>query len=105
MTTMNGKTRALMLLCAVLSLSACGGGDDTPAAPATRVLALDFTAVDKNQNDLVTVPAGYQVSILHALGDPQHFGDTSWTGDGSESADRYAIFGVRPGSASPTLPQ
>jgi hypothetical protein len=72
-----------------VALSACGGGDDTPAAPATRVLALDFTAVDKNQNDLVTVPAGYQVSILHALGDPQHFGDTSWAGDGSESADSY----------------
>ena len=85
-----------------LSLTACGGsGDDdsTPAtptapAPATPVetpaaLALGFSAVAKNRNDVVTVPAGYQVSVLHALGDPLHWGDASWADNGSESADSY----------------
>jgi secreted PhoX family phosphatase len=76
-----------------LGLSACGGGSDSPAPTAptakARALALGFTAVAKNLNDIVTVPAGYNVSIVHALGDPQHFGDASWAGDGSESADSY----------------
>jgi secreted PhoX family phosphatase len=71
-----------------LGLSACGGDDD-PAPDAPKALALGFTAVAKNLNDLVTVPEGYQVSILHALGDPLHYGDESWKDDGSESAESY----------------
>ncbi|RQW28100.1 PhoX family phosphatase [Rhodobacteraceae bacterium CH30] len=59
-----------------------GGGGSTP-------LALGFKPVAKNKLDLVTVPEGYRVSILHALGDPLHFGDPDWKGDGSESADSY----------------
>ena len=35
------------------------------------------------------VPAGYQVSILHALGDPMQFGDASWSDKGDESAESY----------------
>ena len=71
-----------------LGLSACGGNDD-PVPEASKALALGFTAVAKNLNDLVTVPEGYQVSILHALGDPLHYGDESWKDDGSESAESY----------------
>ncbi len=69
-----------------MSLSACGGGDDDPA---TAPLKLGFSAVPKNRNDVVTLPAGYQVSILHALGDPLHWGDASWADNGSESAESY----------------
>lgn len=68
-----------------LSLSACGGGDDN----TDSTLKLGFTAVAKNKNDVVTVPEGYQVSILHALGDAMQFGDESWKGDGTESAESY----------------
>lgn len=57
------------------SLAACGGSDTTAAATA---LALGFAAVAKNKNDVVTVPEGYQVSILHSLGDPLHYGDATW---------------------------
>ena len=71
-----------------LGLSACGGNDD-PVPEASKALALGFNAVAKNLNDLVTVPEGYQVSILHALGDPLHYGDESWKDDGSESAESY----------------
>ncbi len=81
-------------------LSACGGdgGDDasTPAAPTPAPAPapatppkLGFAAVAKNKNDLVTVAEGYNVSILHALGDPLHYGDESWKDDGSETADSY----------------
>ncbi len=67
-----------------LSLSACGGGSDDDAG-----LKLGFTPVAKNKNDIVTVPEGYQVSILHALGDPVQFGDESWKDNGSETAESY----------------
>jgi hypothetical protein len=81
-----GATTAALL--GGLSLSACGGGDDddTPA-PAPR--ALNFTAVAKTHADRVSVPTGYQVSILHALGDPMQFGDESWKDNGSETAESY----------------
>ena len=49
----------------------------------------DCDAVLVPQGDKVSLPAGYQMSILHALGDPMHWGDESWKGDGSESADSY----------------
>ena len=81
-----------------MGLSACGGGNSNPAVlptptpepgPVTKSLALGFAAVAKNKKDVVTVPEGYQISILHALGDPLHFGDESWKDDGSETADSY----------------
>ncbi|PTT86765.1 phosphatase, partial [Pelomonas sp. HMWF004] len=83
-----------------VGLTACSS-DDSPAptpapvpppAPAPTPAGppkLGFAAVAKNKNDLVTVAEGYQVSILHALGDPMHFGDESWKDDGSETADSY----------------
>ncbi len=73
-----------------LNLSACGGGGGSRDDSSTSTsLALGFTAVAKNRNDLVTLPAGYQMSVLHALGDPLHYGDASWANDGSETADSY----------------
>lgn len=74
-----------------LSLSACGGGDDATTTPAgqTPALKLGFTGVAKNKLDVVTVPTGYEVSVLHSLGDPMHWGDASWKNDGSETADSY----------------
>lgn len=60
------------------------------SGPRTTGLQLGFTAVAKNKLDRVTVPTGYRVSILLALGDPLHPGDDAWKGDGSESAESYA---------------
>ena len=68
---------------AALALTACGGGNDASAPK------LGFAAVPKNKNDVVTLPAGYQMAILHALGDPLAFGEESWKDDGSESAESY----------------
>ena len=65
-----------------LSLTACGG-------VSSSGLNLGFAAVAKNKLDVVTVPEGYQVSILHALGDPMMFGDESWKDNGSETAESY----------------
>ena len=71
-----------------LGLSACGGDSSIPSS-SVKPLALGFAAVAKNKKDVVTVPEGYQVSILHALGDPMHYGDSSWQNNGSETADSY----------------
>ena len=66
-----------------ISRAAYGGTSGQPD------FALNFDAVAKNKNDLVTVPAGYQISILHALGDPLTSTDAAWADNGSESADSY----------------
>lgn len=91
-----GITATTGALLGSISLTACGGdgSGNTPAGngPATppNKLALGFKPVAKNLLDQVTVPDGYQISILHALGDPLHFGDTSWSDTGNEAADSYA---------------
>ena len=81
-----GVTTALLL-----GGSAMAAQDKAGTAPKAKKagLKLGFGSVAKNRDDKVTLPAGYQMSILHALGDPMHWGDESWKGDGSESADSY----------------
>ena len=64
------------------SLAACGGSGGSS-------LALNFDAVAKNKLDKVTVPAGYEVSILHALGDPLSNADAPWANNGSETPASY----------------
>lgn len=65
-------------------------GQASGAARAKKAaLKLGFGSVAKHRDDKVSLPAGYQMSILHALGDAMHWGDESWKGDGSESADSY----------------
>ncbi|MBX7228724.1 MAG: PhoX family phosphatase [Burkholderiaceae bacterium] len=66
-----------------LGLTACGASSDDTA------LKLGFSAVAKNKNDKVTLPEGYQMSILHALGDAMQLGDAPWADNGSETADSY----------------
>ncbi|MFN5722736.1 MAG: PhoX family phosphatase, partial [Betaproteobacteria bacterium] len=71
-TILGGISATTAALLGTAGLSACGGSDPTPvpvAAPEVKPLALGFTAVAKNTLDVVTVPEGYQVSVLHALGD------------------------------------
>ena len=95
-----GVGAASAVLFGSAALTACGGSsdDDTPApapapapapGPAPAPASLNFNAVAKTNADRVTVPDGYQVSILHALGDSMHFGDESWKDDGSETAESY----------------
>ncbi|MFV0679909.1 PhoX family protein [Ottowia sp.] len=89
-----GATTAALLGSA--GLSACGGSDDDDdtdnggTEEPTTSMALSFAAVAKNQLDHVTVPEGYQIAILHALGDPLQYGDASWADDGSETPESYA---------------
>jgi secreted PhoX family phosphatase len=47
--------------------------------------ALGFTSIPKNRNDVVTVPAGYTVSVLTRLGDPIAAGVPAYANNGSDS--------------------
>ncbi|KQN19238.1 hypothetical protein ASE86_12000 [Sphingomonas sp. Leaf33] len=53
---------------------------------------LSFTAVDKNRNDRVTVPAGYTVTTLIATGDPIASGVAAYSNTGAD-ADFTSRFG------------
>jgi secreted PhoX family phosphatase len=45
---------------------------------------LDFTAVAKNRDDLVTIPAGYRHRVLYRLGDPIAAGVGAYRNDGTD---------------------
>lgn len=55
------------------SLTGCNDDDDNHPNTDSSVKKpekLSFTPVAKNLNDIVTVPAGYEATVLYALGDP-----------------------------------
>ncbi|ATZ65058.1 PhoX family protein [Acinetobacter bereziniae] len=55
------------------SLTGCNDDDDNHSNTDSSVKKpekLSFTPVVKNLNDIVTVPAGYEATVLYALGDP-----------------------------------
>ena len=75
-------------------------------APAT----LDFTAVPKSLADVVTVPAGYQVTVLYRLGDPINASVGAYANDGTDTNfaaragdhhDGMSFFGLAATGSSP----
>jgi len=61
------------------TLTGCNDDDDnsnsgtapvTPNDPNQKPSKLSFTPVAKNLDDIVTVPEGYQATVIYALGDP-----------------------------------
>lgn len=68
-----------------LAVAGCGGNDDdeTPTTPTPKLLG--FTAVAKSLADSVSVPAGYKVSVLYALGDPVVPGTSAFKNDGTDA--------------------
>lgn len=57
--------------------------------------ALGFASIAKNKNDVVTVPAGYSVTVLTRLGDPIAPGVPAYKNDGTDTgfADRIGDHG------------
>jgi uncharacterized protein len=75
-------------------------------APAT----LDFSAVAKNRDDIVTVPAGYTVTVLYRLGDPIASGVSAYANDGRDDTfskragdhhDGMSFFGLAASGSTP----
>ncbi|WP_294393135.1 alkaline phosphatase PhoX [uncultured Sphingomonas sp.] len=71
---------------------------------------LDFTAVPKNLNDIVTVPAGYSVTVLYRLGDPITSGTSAYANNGTDGGfsaragdhhDGMSYFGLAASGGTP----
>ena len=61
-----------------------GGVNDTTMVTVNPV-QLGFGAVAKNLNDVVTVPAGYTVKVLTAMGDPINTATPAFRNDGTDT--------------------
>jgi len=70
---------------------------------------LDFAVVAKNLSDVVTVPAGYSVTVLYRLGDPLLAGvpaylnngtDTNFAGRAGDHHDGMSFFGLAASGAA-----
>ncbi len=58
-------------------------GEDTTVTVSPAVLG--FAAIAKNLNDIVTVPAGYAVTVLYRLGDPIAANVPAYANDGTDT--------------------
>lgn len=47
--------------------------------------AMGFTSIAKNKNDVVTVPAGYTITVMTRLGDPIASGVAAYKNDGTDT--------------------
>ncbi|MBM3928900.1 MAG: DUF839 domain-containing protein, partial [Sphingomonadales bacterium] len=72
----------------VIRFSATDDRGGTTSADTTiniEPATLSFAAVPKNRNDLVTVPAGYTVSVLYRTGDPITAAAATYRNDGTDT--------------------
>lgn len=72
----------------VIRFSATDDKGGTTTADTTITIqpaALTFAAVAKNKNDIVTVPAGYTVSVLYRTGDPISGATAAYRNDGTDT--------------------
>ncbi|HZV84981.1 MAG TPA: alkaline phosphatase PhoX, partial [Brevundimonas sp.] len=72
----------------VFRLTALNGAGRTTTIDTTVTVGpavLDFTAVAKNLNDVVTVPADYTVNVLFRLGDPINGATPAYANNGTDT--------------------
>ncbi len=62
-----------------------GASSSTTSTVTIEPAKLDFVAVPKNLNDLVTVPAGYTATVLYRLGDPLPAATAAFRNDGTDT--------------------
>lgn len=75
---------AFFTAAAGVTLAGCAAGDDDTF---TRPTALSFEAVPKNTLDRVTLPPGYQFTVLHATGDRISSSVPAYSNKGIETDD------------------
>ncbi|UIJ46774.1 PhoX family phosphatase [Sphingomonas cannabina] len=62
-----------------------GNTSSADAIVSVSAAKLSFTAVAKNKNDVVTVPAGYTVGVLYRTGDPITADTAAYKNDGTDT--------------------
>ncbi len=87
-----GVTAATPVTFTLTANSSNGGVQTGQATVTVSPAVLGFTAVPKNRDDIVTVPAGYTISILYRLGDPIDAATPDYVGNGTDTN-----FGARAG--------
>lgn len=68
-----------------LTFTFSGSGRTDTVVVTVLPATLSFTAVAKTSADIVTVPAGHNVTLLHALGDPIAAGVPAYANDGTDT--------------------
>ena len=66
-------------------LAGCGSDSDPVLPPVAAEKLLGFAPVAKSLADVVSVPVGYSVSVLYALGDPLFATTTAFKNDGTDA--------------------
>ncbi|KQN94000.1 phosphatase [Sphingomonas sp. Leaf231] len=98
----------------VFEFSASGRSGTSSARSTVNVVpaTLDFTAVAKNRNDVVTVPSNYNVTVLYRLGDPIAAGVSAYANNGTDANfaqragdhhDGMSYFGLAATGTTPDL--
>ena len=83
----SSATSGAMAIFGGISMTGCLSDDATSAeisATPTETL-LGFNAVPKSLADVVSVPTGYSVAVLNALGDPLRAATAAYKNDGTDS--------------------
>ncbi|MEO8118008.1 MAG: alkaline phosphatase PhoX, partial [Rhodoferax sp.] len=82
----SGASAAATAMLGGAALSGCAtDGTMTGAMAGSGEKMLGFTAVPKSLADTVTVPPGYKVDIIYALGDPILPGASAFQNDGTDA--------------------
>jgi secreted PhoX family phosphatase len=68
-----------------LTATGTGGAASADTTVTVEPSKLDFQAVAKNLNDVVTVPAGYSVTVLYRLGDPITTATPAYANNGTDT--------------------
>lgn len=90
-TLLGGISAATTALLGGVSLAGCATDEDpAPGSVVGVTPKLNFTAIAKNLHDRVSLPAGYQASVLYAFGQPIAAGVPAYVGDGSETGASFA---------------
>ncbi len=83
--TAPGVAADTVLVFTFTGTSSDGIRSETTTSVTVSPARLDFTAVSKSQADIVSVPAGYSVTVLYRLGDPIASGVGAYANDGSDT--------------------
>jgi len=116
-TILRNSLLGLSVLPMLGTLAACDDDDDTPAPTPTPTPTptpaasydVNFTAIAANEDDTVTVPAGYTVDVLLKAGDPVVPGTAGysgsfptpaqaegWAGGNHDGMEYFTLSGVDP---------
>lgn len=90
-TVTRGGLAAAMALFSGVGLTACGGGDSSPAASQGATpppkLKLGFESLPNSMTDACVVPAGYVAQVLGAWGTPLNSNAADWKNDGTNTSN------------------